>query len=63
MKLKDYIKVLQTFNGDVEVVKQIAAPHRKLLKKVKERDIIAPHVHFVYEDNSGKETLMESFVL
>ena len=63
MKLKDYIKILQTFDEDVEVVKLIAIPHRKLLKKVKERDIIAPHLHFVYEDDIGKETLIESFVL
>ncbi len=62
MKLKEYIDILSTFDQDVEVVKLVVTPHRKVLKKVTRLDIFKPHVHFV-RDDKGKESLIESYVI
>jgi hypothetical protein len=64
MKLKEYIKILQTFNPEVEVLKKVRIRREnKQLVTLEKSDIIPPHVHFRYDPKTGHESLIDSFVV
>lgn len=63
MKLKEYIAILQQFDPEVEVLKRQTVRGSKLLLKFSKTEIQEPHPHFCYDMKSGKETLIDAFVI
>ena len=64
MKLKEYIQILSTFNPEVEVLRKSRKKYGiSCLVELKKNEIFSPHQHFKYDEKTGKETLVDSYVV
>ena len=64
MKLKEYIEILSTFDQEVEVLQRSRTRHSSAsLIEMKKCDIIPPHQHFKYNEKTGRETLVDSYIV